>query len=295
VRIVNIPLWSHLVRHLVSLFILSAAVAACGGKTSVETWQVASPVAPLATNDDTVLFAERLTGRVMRIDLDRPASEPRLLGQVEVDSSGEQRGMIGLAVVKDRVYGAWTRPGDLRLVVGEIENEQRIVWVGPVTQTKAIGGHLSVLEGRLVVGLGELVEDPAMAGRIVTLDPNGPEDQTPVVVSEGWHNPFAFVVVDGVVVVADNAPDGEAERLGTGELPETSQRALSAVVSLGGARFGVCGYLDGEMRGYEITEDGSVERSGTLVTEGCKTGAVVMPDGSFVVLDDTTIRHIVPA
>jgi hypothetical protein len=278
-------------------FVGLVGLAACGGSKEPErvSWAAASPVAPWVIDSETVLYAERLTGRVMRIDLDRPGSEPRLIGEVEVDAAGEQRGLIGLAVIGDTVYGTWTRPGDLRVIVGEIEKEQRIVWEGPVSPTKAIGGHLDVLDGRLVIGLGELVEDPDVAGKMLSLDPAGPPDQTPVELSAGWNNPFAFVIVDGEVIVADNAPDGGAERLDGEEFPETAQRAPSAIVVTGNGRFGVCGYLDGEMRGYTIGEDdGVVERSGTIIDSGCQTGAVALPDGTFVITDDTAVRHIKP-
>jgi hypothetical protein len=248
-------------------------------------------VSPLAVNVDTVLVAERLTGRVLRIDIDRPGSEPRLIGQMAVDASGEQRGLLGLAVINDRVYGAWTRPGDLRLVVGEVEREQRVVWEGPVTDTRAIGGHLEVLDGRLVLGLGELVDDPELAGTIVTLDPNGEPGQRPTVLSDGWNNPFALVVEASAVVVADNAPDGEIERLSGLALPESAQRAPSAIVAFGGRTYGVCGYLDGEMRRYEVAGD-EVERVGTIVDEGCRTGAALLGDGRAVITDETTVRVV---
>ncbi len=243
---------------------------------------------------ETVIYAERMTGRVMRIDLDRPGSEPILVAQVEVDSSGEQRGLIGLAVVADKVYGAWTRVGDQRLVIGEIQPSLRAVWFGPPTNVKAIGGHLEVLDGRLVVGLGELVADPELAGRILTLDPDGPVEQTPTILSEGWHNPFAFVVRDGEVIVADNAPDGVDERLGSAVLPETAQRAPSAAVLTPDGRIGVCGYLDREMRAYALQADDTVERAGTIVKAGCATGAAAIGDGRYVVTDETTVRLITP-
>lgn len=272
-------------------------MAACGGASgdpTVTEWTAASPVSPIVVETETVLYAERMTGRVMRIDLDRPDSDPMLVAQVEVDSSGEQRGLIGLAVLDDKVYGAWTRAGDQRLVVGEIQPALRPVWFGPPTNFKAIGGHLDVLDGRLVVGLGELVADPAFAGRILTLDPDGPVEQVPTIISEGWHNPFAFVIRDGEVIVADNAPEGVDERLGTALLPESGQRAPSAAVLTPDGRIGVCGYLDREMRAYTLGADGAVERAGTIVRAGCATGAASLGDGRYVVTDETTVRLITP-
>lgn len=280
-----------------------AAFTGCGeDEATVTSWAADHPVALVVIDEVTVLYAERLTGRVLRRDLDLPAAEPRLIAEVEVDSSGEQRGLLGLARVGDQVFGAWVRPGDLRLVVGDVERGT-LVWEGPVTDVKAIGGHLEVLDGQLVLGIGELVDDPDLAGTIVTLDPAGTPDQRPLVLSRGWNNPFAFVVDEGDIVVADNAPDGEVERLGELPFPEDRQRVPSAIVVVSPGRYGVCGYLDGEMRGYRIeggtddgTDDGTeaatVQRSGTLVAEGCRTSAVALPDGRYVVADDGFIRLV---
>jgi hypothetical protein len=272
-----------------------ASFAGCGDdEATVTSWAADHPVALVAVDDATVLYAERLSGRVLRRDLDLPAAEPQLIAEVDVDSSGEQRGLVGLARVGDQIFGAWVRPGDLRLVVGDVD-QGTLVWEGPVTDVKAIGGHLEVLDGRLVLGLGDLVDDPDLAGTIVTLDPAGAPDQQPVIVSTGWNNPFAFVVDNGRVVVADNAPDGELERLGDLPFPEDRQRVPSAIVVVSPGRYGVCGYLDGEMRGYRIegdAEDGTVQRSGTLVTEGCRTSAVALADGRYVVADDGFIRLV---
>jgi hypothetical protein len=278
-------------RWVLAIGLIGAVISACtDDTTAVTTWPVDHPVAVVVVGNDTVMYAERLTGRVIRRDLTTPASEPSVVGEVDVDASGEQRGLIGLALLDNRVFAAWIRPGDLRLVVGDVQNGA-LIWEGPVTDDKAIGGHLDVLDGGLVLGLGELVNDPKLAGTIVTLDPDGAVDQQPVVLSTGWNNPYAFVIDDGQVVVADNAPEGEQERLGDLPFPETSQRAPSAIVVVAPGRYGVCGYLDGEMRGYRI-ENNEVERSGTLVNEGCRTSAARLPDGRFVVTDDESIRLV---
>ena len=315
--------------------VITVGLSSCSGDAASKSRTIAQadhPVALTLANDDTLIYAERLTGRVMRLDLDRTA-EPTMVGQVEVDSSGEQRGLIGLAIINDHVYGTWTRPGDLRLVVGEIAVPVRVVWEGPVSATKADSGHLAVLDGRLVVGLGELVKDSELAGTLVSLDPAGGPDQVPTVLSHGWHNPFAFAVEEqGRIWVADNAPDGVAERLGRGdidgqvsEFAGVPQRAPSALVVFADGRLGVCGYLDGEMRRYSAstTSDGSiasgvasavastsgggttsgvaavsvgttltVEREGTVVKAGCRTGAVVRPNGDVIVADDTTLTLV---
>jgi hypothetical protein len=284
---------------------LSTVAASCAdSEAKVTSWSADHPVAIVALDADTVLYAERLTGRVLSLDLNgvprseyeteaEPVQSATVIGEVDVDASGEQRGIIGLTRIGDRTFGAWVRPADLRLVVGDIETGT-IIWEGPVTDTKGFGGHLEVLDGQLVLGLGELVDDPQLAGTIITLDPDGTADQQPEVLSRDWNNPFAFVIDAGKIVVADNAPDGEVERLDGLPFPETAQRAPSAIVVFSPGRYGVCGYLDGEMRGYRI-DDGEVQRSGTLVESGCRTSAARLTDGRLVVADDETITLIEPS
>jgi hypothetical protein len=108
-----------------------------------------------------------------------------------------------------------------------------------------------------------------------------------VVVSDGWNNPFAFVVADdGTILVADNTAAGGTERLaaiGDGvmvtELP-APERAPSAIAVLDDGRIGVCGFLDGELRAYELAEDG-FERAGT--PGDCLTAATVTASGRTIV------------
>lgn len=258
-------------------------------------WSADAPVSPISAGPFAAYFAERLTGRIYRLAYDSSNASPELVATIEVDTSGEQRGLLGLAVVGDRIFASWVRPGDLRVVVGQVDGTtaQPTTWVGPVTDVKAIGGHLGVLDGRLVLGLGELVQDPSVAGKIVTLDPDGRTDQTPVDVSAGWHNPFGFIVEDGAVVVVDNAPDGEKERLGPVPLPESAERAPSAVVRIDKDRLGVCGFLDGQMRAYR-TDGVTIERAGTIISSGCRTGAMSLGDGRYLVTDESAVALVGP-
>lgn len=274
---------------------MAVAVSGCSGAAAkTATWPAATPIAPLQIEANTVLYGERLSGRILRLDLRAPKNAPVEIAKLTVDGSGEQRGLVGLASIHGNLYAAWVRPGDLRLVVGHVDGDRTLIWIGPVTGVKAIGGHLGVLGDRLVTALGELVKDPALAGRVFTLDPSGAENQTPVIVSKGWHNPFAFVVHANNVVVADNAPDGVPERLGQVPLPEKVERAPSAIVVTPNGRYGICGYLDGEMRGYTINDDGGVERSGTIISSDCRTGATALADGRYVITDDDTVRLVSP-
>jgi hypothetical protein len=288
---------------VVTALAIVAGLAACSSsnRTGVvqARWAADTPVSPIAGparsgSPETAYFAERLTGRIYEVLLNEP-DKKELVATIDVDSSGEQRGLLGLAFVDDRLFASWVRPGDLRLVVGPVEKgrAEPTTWIGPATDVKAIGGHLDVLDGRLVVGFGELVTDPTLAGNIVTIAPDGPVDQTPVELSTGWHNPFGFIIEGGTVVVADNAPDGQRERLNASPFPEAKQRAPSAIVRIDADRFGVCGFLDGEMRAYRIVGT-TVERAGTIMTSGCRTGAVAIDSHRYLVTDERTVTLFGP-
>lgn len=279
---------------------LAGALAACGsgdGGTGAVArglgppGAVQEPVALAVLDDGRVAVGERRAGRVLALSPDPgSATPPEVLATVDVDPGAEgQRGLLGLAALGDRLFAAWTRAGDGRLVVGQVvPGPTRLVWEGPASSDLANGGHLVVTaDGRLVVGVGDLrrpdlVDDPAAPnGKLLALDPGGPPGQAPTVLSGGWNNPFAFTTTaDGVLWVADNAPGQEAERLGRGDgegarvdLP--GRRAPSALVALGRGRLGLCGFLDGDLVEVDVTGRPRVGR--TLVRDACRTGAVVLP------------------
>jgi hypothetical protein len=142
-----------------------------------------------------------------------------------------------------------------------------------------------------VLGLGSLTDwaKERGSGAMVSLD------HEPGVISDGWNNPFASTVADDDSIwVADNSPDGsdlpveqrQGEQIATAEdngpslIEPPPQRAPSAIVELPDGRYGVCGFLDNEMRAYEIGPTDALQRSGTIGP--CLTGAVVLTDGSIV-------------
>lgn len=246
-------------------------------------------VVALRADGEAIEWLDRTAGSLQRLE---PGGDTTVVATVEVGIDGEQRGLLGHTRLGDRRFVAWTEPDGLRLVVGELveDGDLRLVWSGTTTQTRAVGGHLDVLDGRLLLGLGELTgwaQDHG-SGALVTLDPDGPPDQDPVVVSDGWNNPFAFEVGDdGTIFVADNTSVGGRERLAAiadggevvTELP-APERAPSAIAVLDDGRVAVCGFLDGELRAHELTED-AFERAGTL--GDCRTAVTVTQSGSIVV------------
>lgn len=164
---------------------------------------------------------------------------------------------------------------------------------------------------------------------MVSLDPNGPPDQQPAILSDGYTNPFAFVTVDGAVWVADNAVGDDVEHIGRADLADRSRhtptgaapRAPSAMVSLDDGRLAVCGFLDGQLlpwspdnRSVDATPvatnpvdttpatpapDPVTAADDTTVPPGstgygpslgpCRTGAATLADGSIVTVTDTAI------
>ncbi len=245
-------------------------------------------VVALRADGEAVEWLDRTVGEVRRLE---PGGVATVVATIDVGIEGEQRGLLGHTVVDGRRFAAWTEPDELRLVVGELVEggEPRLVWAGTSTQTRAVGGHLRTLDDRLLLGLGELTgwaQDHG-SGALVTLDPDGPPDQEPVVVSDGWNNPFAFVVDDdGTIFVADNTSVGGRERLAAvgdseivSDLPGP-ERAPSAIAVLDDGRVAICGFLDGELRAYEPTDDG-FERAGT--PGECRTAIAVTASGRTVV------------
>ncbi len=288
--------------------LLAGLVGACGSdaadRSATRTIVALPDAAPgdvisLRSDGTAVEWIDRRAGTIERL-ADSTTGDTGIdtVATIAVSTDGEQRGLLGTTVIDGRRFAAWTDPTSLDLLVGEIVDGavDRIVWDGTTTRSKAIGGHLGTLDGRIVLGLGELTGwgEQHGSGALVLLEPDGAATQEPIVLSDGWNNPFAFVVVAGSTVwIADNAPDGgpEPERLGRLDLPGHAvrsatpgpQRAPSAIVVLPDGRLGVCGFLDGEMWAFDPAGVGSVD---TIEPEGsigpCLTGATVADDGTIV-------------
>jgi hypothetical protein len=117
----------------------------------------------LRGNGTAVEWINRLDGQILRIDdATEPAdpSDVRVVATVEVGTEGEQRGLLGTAVIGTRRFAAWTRPDTFEVLVGELIEgaPPRIVWDGGGTAGGAVGGHLDVYDGRLLIGLGQLTD-----------------------------------------------------------------------------------------------------------------------------------------
>lgn len=263
-----------------------------------------------ATPDGGFLVADRLRGVIVAVDAQGVVGA-RPVATVAVDPDAEgQRGLVGVVATGDEVYAAWTRASDDRLVVGQVApSPERIVWLGPPSTDLANGGHLQVAaDGRLLVGIGDL-QDPASTpdpatpnGKLLLLDPSGPAEQVPAVVSAGWNNPYGFVVTsEGAVWVADNAPGERAERLGRGDDPAGApvdvvdlpgRRAPSVLVELRPGVLGLCGFLDGTLVAVDVMGPEPVVDTEVLA-DGCRTGAVVLAGGRRVAVSDGEALRIV--
>ncbi len=274
-------------------------------------------VIALRAGDDgtTVEWIDRRAGTIRAVSVSvsdvGAGSEPlsvddiETLAAIEVGIEGEQRGLLGHTRIDGVRYAAWTDPGTFDLIVGEVgpTGVERIVWDGGGTAGGAVGGHLEAsADGQLILGIGQLA-DWAKAngsGAMVQLDPAGPSDQEPVILSDGYTNPFAFAVIDGELWVADNAVGDDVERIGRGDLADRDDlattgrdpRAPSAVIVLpddtfDARRLGVCGFLDAQLLAWtpdaEADPAGSADESGYGDTLGpCLTGATVLADGTIV-------------
>ena len=293
---------------LVAALVLPAS--ACGssdddGFRATATVAADHPVALVAEPDGSVLYAERLSGDVRRLGAD-DTPDPDPVAHVDtVGSESDQRGLVGLARASGgELYATWVRADDRRLVVGRIDGDEPVViWEGPASSDLANGGTLLVApDGRLVVGIGDLQQDRALADdptvanrKVLSLDPAGPPSQTPEVLSTGWNNPFALAYDDeGVLWVADNSPGDQPERIGRGDAPaeeatdlptDEGEAAPSALVALGGGHLGRCGFLTGRLDAVDV-RDGTPRLEGLVVAEPCRTGAALRSDGRIVTAAD---------
>jgi hypothetical protein len=184
--------------------------------------------------DPTVVeWVDRRAGTISAVDVDAP-DEIAVLASIEVGTDGEQRGLLGHTVIGGVRYAAWTDPDTEHLLVGALASSEvevpasvdRVVWDAGGTAGGAVGGHLDVTsDGRLLLGIGQLTDWATAhgSGALLAIDPDGPADQEPTVVSDGYINPFAFEVVDDLVWVADNAVGDDTERTGPIELSELSE------------------------------------------------------------------------
>ncbi len=261
----------------------------------------------------TVEWIDRLDGTIHRLDIDNPG-EPETVATIDVGTDGEQRGLLGQALVDDRRFAAWTRPanadGDFEIVVGEVVDGRagELVWSGGRAGTGAIGGVLGELDGRILIGVGRNTEwdaDTDVGGAILLVDPDGSVGDPVAELAVGFTNPWAFTVTDsGEVWFADNAagpdPDDpdvdDIERIGRADrvdnrndVPRIEEpgRAPTSMVELPDGRIGICGFLDNELRAYEVVdtdlgERTGLERAGTIMP--CNLGAAVFDDGTIATL-----------
>ena len=269
-------------------------------------------------NASTVEWIDRRAGTIQRLDLDE--GEPSVddivtIAVIEVGIDGEQRGLLGHTVVGGVRYAAWTEPDTEHLVVGALgpagsggspPTVDRIVWDAGGTAGGAVGGHLEATpDGALILGIGQLTDwaKDHGSGAMLRLDPAGPPDQEPDVLSDGYINPFAFVVVGDRLWVADNAVGDDTERIGVVDLAPGSERtdranldatgsaprAPSAIVALPDGDMAVCGFLDAQLRRWTPDPPGYGDDLGP-----CLTGAVVLSDGTIVTAIADGLATIAP-
>ncbi len=232
-----------------------------------------------------VEWIERRSGRIVQLpDIARffdgaaTADDVEELATIDVIGADGappdgQRGLVGQTVLDGVRYLAWTDPDTNELLIGALDSadgEPRIVWAGGGTDDGAVGGQLRVFPAddgeRLLLGIGQLTDwaQDHGSGAMITLDPAGPPEQDPTVVSSGYINPFAFDV-DGSspgasLWVADNAVGDDVERIGRADLTDrddhpasgVDDRAPASMLALGDDTLLICGFLDGDLQRWDV-------------------------------------------
>jgi hypothetical protein len=300
-------------RVLCVALVLAAGVAGCGGgdqppvappATAGRLLTDAPRVSALAVTADGKLLAGALqTGEIAAF----PPTAGRSLPRLRV-ATGGQRGLLGLAAGSGgRVYAAYTRAADRRIVVDRIApGARRRIWTGPRSTTLANGGHLALApDGRLVIGIGDLQDaartpDPrAPNGKLLALDPAG-HNRRPTVLSSGWNNPYAFAFTpDGALWVADNSPGKRAERLARGDrggapadVSDLGRKtAPSGIAALSGSELAVCGFVSGMLDRYRRATSGRWRFAGTIA-RGCRYGVVLLPRERLAFSTGSEIRTV---
>lgn len=265
-------------------------------------------------DDRTIEWVDRIDGTIRSLDIDDGDAPPEIIATIAVGTDGEQRGLLGQVIIDDRRFASWTQPadasGEFEIVVGEVVDGAAgdIVWSGGRAGGGAIGGVLDELDGQILLGLGRNTAwdaDTDAGGAFLVISPDASPGDDGLPLSVGYTNPWAFTVTEsGHLWFADNAagpdPDDpsidDIERIGRGDLIANRNdveritepgRAPTAMVELDDGRIGICGFLDNELRAYEIVEpaDGdseptALDRAGTIMP--CLTGAAVFTDGTIV-------------
>lgn len=272
------------------------------------------PAAMAVRADGSLLIGERRSGRILEVpaaDLAEPAPEPREIARVEVATDGQQ-GLLGLAVTRDGDLLAGLTlpgPGEPRQALVRVvsDSEPVVLWRGPVAAERAIGGRIAVApDGRVVMGLGDFLTGAADEppgdepySTLIALDPDGPPDQEPRVLSRGWYNPFAFTVApDGAVWVADNSPGEAPERIGRGDgggplRDLEGRRAPSGLALASPDELAVCGVVSGLLELVPVVDGEAAEPAGVLA-EPCRLGVLALPDGRLAVAVEDQVRILAP-
>ncbi|MCX7620345.1 MAG: PQQ-dependent sugar dehydrogenase [Acidimicrobiales bacterium] len=310
-RTVLFSLWRSVVPS--AFFAVLAALSGCSRSqppkpTTVVVSDAALPAALAPAEEGRFVFGERLTGSIKRVMLDDPGQSSLV---ATVDTDGQQtddRGLLGLAVDESgRVFASYTRRADHRLVVAQVGPEgTRIVWQGPETPERELGGHLIYLDGRLYVAVGgfgdpDRIADPdAPNGKVLQLVPDGPATQRPQVVSSGWSDPTFTLGPDRRFWIADRVANSDrGDRLalvvpgGEPIVTELGPIRASALVTLGSDRLGVCSSSRAKLVSVELRA-GRAVRLGPPVAEGCSLGAARLPDGRVLISTDQEIQVFTP-
>jgi hypothetical protein len=261
------------------------------------------PAAITVLPDGTIRYGERLTGQIRDVTPDGELV-PEPLAEVDVQVEGHG-GLLGVAVDDEgRTFASWTNEDDLLVVAQVAPGPERILWEGPRSTGRNIGGHIAFdAEGRLVVGVGDLqdpdaVVDPSLPnGKMLALDTEGPSQQDPTTISGGWTNPYAFAFGDdGRLWIADNSSGDPPERLTRGDLDarrypitDLPEDTAPSGLAVDGNDLYVCGFTSRRLQRYSIRSDDTIIRKGPALATNCSLAVAVLPNGDLAYTNEATV------
>ena len=297
---------------IATILVASASVLLPGcGSNATTTWGVqrrlpARAATGLAVTDEGTLVVGQRDGAISTVDLDTGIVD-QVTALDDLAAGLDQGGLLGLAVAPDAGLLVSSVADDGRLRIEHVDpatGDRTIRWTGPKAEERANGGRIAVMDDNTVlIGVGDLLDpsktkDPAEPnGKVLAVGADG----TTTPWATGFNNPFALASTldDGVLWVADNAPDSRSERLlrvTDGAVEQvaswTDTRVPSGIAVSRPGRIVICEYATRHLT--EIDIENPDFGKGKVIARDCRYGVVALPDGRLAYAAEDEVVILAP-